>query len=255
MRKVMDCCRNLVCIESPQYTFTDAVEGSAPNIEAYLHGIPEDMHFMEQVQLDAPPTYLDVQVDMTVSCHTTPTQCTWAGAVIFAAVEALHAQGCATGLLMSHTVRRLRKYQVLCPIPRDLDMDSVAFLFTHPAALRTIVFSIMEHEPSEIRREFGFSRGNGYGTPCRMRAPGVDGVLSIAHITSQFTDNPTYNVPVAQAMLKSLVDTKFRSRKSHVEHRALAGLHARLAQDRQAIAHRFDPRERARAHAVSAQDD
>lgn len=212
MRKVMDCCRNLVCIESPQYTFTDAVEGSAPNIEAYLHGIPEDMHFMEQVQMDAPPTYLDIQVDMTVNCQTSATQATWAGAVIFAAVEALHAQGCSTGLLMSHTVRQNGvKYAVQCPIPADLDMDTLAFLFTHPVTLRTIVFSIMEHEPKELRDFFRFYRGGGYGQPCRLRAPGVDGVLSIAHITSQFTDSPMHNIPIAQAMLKSLVDTKFKS--------------------------------------------
>jgi len=212
MREVMDCVRNLVSIESQQYTFVDAVEGSAPNIEAYLHGIPEDMHYMESVQMDAPPTYLHVQVDMTVNCMTSATQCTWAGAVIFAAIEVLHAQGCATTLLMSHSVARGLddKYSIQCPIPADLDMDTVAFLFTHPACLRTVVFSIMEHEPKEIRDYFRFWKGGGYGRPCRLKADNVDGCLSIAHITSQFSDNAECNIPIAQAMLKSLVDTKFK---------------------------------------------
>jgi hypothetical protein len=217
MRKVMDCVRNLVSIESPQYTFVDAVEGSAPNIEAYLHGIPEDMHFMEQIQMDAPPTFLHVQLDMTVACFTSATQCTWAGAVVFAAIEVLHAQGCATQLLMSHSVSTRgwqgggTKYSIQVPVPSELDMDTVAFLFTHPACLRTVVFSIQEHEPVEVRNLFGFHKGQGYGSPSRCRAAGVDGVLSISHITSQFSNDWDRNVPIAQAMLQSLVDTKFKS--------------------------------------------
>ena len=42
---------------------------------------------------------------------------------------------------------------------------------------------------------------------------------------------------------------------SHIEHRALARRRARFAQDRQAIADRFDSGVRAAAHAVGAEED
>lgn len=212
MRKVLDCCRNLVSIESPQYQFHDAIEGSAPNIEAYLHGIPEDMHHMEEVQMDAPPSYLSIQCDMTVSSWTSTTQLTWAGAVLFAAMEALKAQGCATALTMSHsTAQGEHHYSAYFPVPSDLDMDSVAYLFTHPAALRVIFFSVAEHETKEIRGVYGFRVGRGYGRPTPFRAEGVDGMLSIAHMANMFGDTPAANIDTARKMLQSLVDTKFES--------------------------------------------
>ena len=44
-------------------------------------------------------------------------------------------------------------------------------------------------------------------------------------------------------------------RQRHVDHRALAGLGARLAQNRQTVAHRFDSRVSAAAEAVGAEEN
>lgn len=226
MKRVMEACHSLIKLESPAQEIVSVNEGGMPNIENYLMGVPEDMNYLVDTKIDAPPSYLKIQCEMAVFCIATPDQLMWAGAVVFAAMEALKAQGCHTELLISHTVGELyndrgtgARVSSIFPLPSLLDMDTVAFLFTHPATFRVVVFSIYEHLPKHVRDRFGFNSHGGYGRPTRMRAEGVDGVLSISHICSMFRtgwgdqDKSTWeaNCKIAQEMLNSLVDTKFQS--------------------------------------------
>ncbi len=46
---------------------------------------------------------------------------------------------------------------------QPVDIDRMAFTFTHPAFLRKIIFGVLETEPEDIRRSFGFSIHSSYG--------------------------------------------------------------------------------------------
>ncbi len=216
MKKIMEKVYNVVRFDSPQYEFVDKIEGCAPNIEAYLHGIPEDMHALEEVVQEQMPTFLTIQCEMFISCFTTPEQCMWAGACVFAAMEILKGQGCSTTLVMSHSSGGRggpgeNYWQSAFPIPNNLDMDTLAFLFTHPSVFRTIIFSMQEHEPDNIRNMFGFYHGGYYGYPCRVKLAQANAHLAIQNIVRNFNSNDEHNKKQAQDFVTYLVATKFES--------------------------------------------
>jgi hypothetical protein len=172
------------------------------------------MFFLSPVEKDAPPSFLHLQVEGSFSCCITATQATWAGATLFAACEALHAQGCAVQILLTNTAsnchgRHDNIWQYQVPIPINLDIDTMSFLMTHPSIHRIITFSIMEHESEEIRNLFGFHDRGGYGYPSILKCPNVDVLLSYNTLAAQFTNNPEQNLTIAQQVLKILVDSKF----------------------------------------------
>lgn len=214
MKEVLNCVRNLIRLKSPQYEFAECPEGSAPNIEAFLQGMPDDMFFLSPVELEAPPSILSVQFEMCYSAQVTREQSTWAGATVFAAMEALRAQGCAVQPILTHThnahhSRHGDNWQAVVTIPNSLDLDTLSFLFTHPSVLRVMVFSMMEHESKEIRYHFGSYQGGGYGFHATLKNPQADVLLWIQSICQLFQDgNPAHNLLTAQTMLQTLVDTK-----------------------------------------------
>lgn len=213
MKQVLDCVRNLIRLKSPQYEFAEAVDGSSPNIEAFLQGQPEDMFFLSPVELEAPPTVLTVQFEMAYAAQITTTQAIWAGATVFAAMEALRAQGCAVQPILTHTVtdRKSDYWQSTVAVPNSLDLDTLSFLFTHPSVLRRIVFSIMEHESQDIRQKFAFGRNyGGYSYPANLKNSNAEIQISIANICYHFRNDEASNIPIAQKMLQTLVDTKFQ---------------------------------------------
>jgi len=223
MRKVIDCVRNIIKIETPIYEFHDDIEGFAPNVEAFIHGAPEDMFAMEPIRQDAPPTYVCVQIENAVSAMISADQLTWAGATLFAAIEAMRIQGCNAELLLTYSVSPSsdgwgfgggtggRMWMCGTPVPNTLDMDTLAFLFTHPACFRNVVFSMMEHENKETREHFGFKHGHGYGRPSLVKAAAADVYLRSQDMCLHFSGNWDANVQTAQMMLNKLVDTKFES--------------------------------------------
>lgn len=213
MKKVMDCVRNIIKIETPVYEFHDDIEGMAPNVEAYLQGAPEDMYMMEPIRHDAAPTFVQAQIELCVSSYITADQMTWTGAVLFAAIEGLRMQGCQVEMLMSFSVKSMytdNLWMACIPVPYSLDMDTLAFLFTHPACLRTIGFATMEHESKEVRQNMRFQLGSGYGRPTLIKSVTADVYLSAKDMAKQFTNDWDTNVLRAQKFLNVLVDTKFQ---------------------------------------------
>lgn len=210
MRSILESIHNTITLVSPQYEFSNDIEGSSPDVQAYIEGRPDDMFFLSPVEKDAPPSFISLQLDMTANAGISTTQMSWAGATIFAAMECLRAQGCAVSLLLTHTTQSYSDsiWQSQMPIPNNIDLDSLSFLLTHPSVLRVIVFSIMEHEPEEIRQDMNFFHVGGYGRAALLKNPNCDVQLSIARMSQLFYPEDRPNLEIAQRVLKVLVDTK-----------------------------------------------
>lgn len=214
MLSILNTIRNSIRLDCITHEFFPSVEGSAPNIEAYIQGIPEDMFHMEEIQVNAPPTFIQLQVDCGFPHNVTAEQMIWAGATLFASMEALRTQGCAVNLLLTHSVASSRsdaQYQTSVPVSNNIDIDTLSFLLTHPSTLRRIVFCIREHEPEDIRRRMGFYRGGGYGMTTTIKNPNSNICLSLAGLAYRFSSSPEFNLTTAQTILKNLIDTKYES--------------------------------------------
>lgn len=208
MKKVLEALTSQITLESPQYVFCSSVEGSAPNVEAYVQGLPEDMFTFEQVTQDAPPSVLTAQLELRYNAGVSKESMTLAGAVIFAAMEALKMQGCAVSVLASYTVRGPRVWQITIPIPNYTDMDTLAFIYTHPAMLRTMIFATEEKESDTIRREFGFHSGAGYGCPGEWKNPEANVMLSMQRLTYMLASERN-SMECAKRVFNNLVVSKF----------------------------------------------
>lgn len=209
MRSVLAALQNGIQLPTMHDHFENAVSGCAPNVEAYIQGIPEDMFVISQIEADAPPSILTVQFELAYNASITIEQANLGGAVVFAAMEALRMQGCAVTALMTHTVKNRHTdstWQASCPIPNNLDLDTLSFVFSHPAMLRVLMFSIMEHEPAHIRAEYEFDISGGYSFAHNLRHPSADQMITMNQICQH-----TYTMEQAQRVFQKLVESKFKS--------------------------------------------
>lgn len=202
-------------IQLPSYVdvFENDVAGCAPDINSYLQGIPEDMFVISQIPMEAPPEQLTVQLEMCMSGGFDTKTTAMAGAILFAAAQALRMQGCNVHFLLCYTFQmKDYKVQFSVDVPNHLDLDTLAFLFTHPACFRVIVFSMMEHEPHEIRRIFNAYTNGGYGYPGHEKIERSDVMLTLQkfciELRNEF-DTPE-NIPAMQTKVRQLIDSKFQ---------------------------------------------
>lgn len=208
MKKVLDALTSQITLESPQYVFCNSIEGCAPNVEAFIQGLPEDMFDFEQVTMDAPPSVLTVQLELRYNCGVSIESMTLAGAVLFAATEALKMQGCCVNVLGSYTVLANRVWQITIPIPNTTDLDTLSFVYTHPAMLRTMIFATEEKETDAIRKEFGFHNAAGYGMPSEWKNPEADVMLSMQRLT-MILHAERNSMACATRIFNNLVASKF----------------------------------------------
>lgn len=207
MKKVLEALNASIRLPAMYDEFFSSVEGCAPNVEAYIQGIPEDMFVISQIEADCPPSTLNLQFEMTFNCYVRKETAEIAGAVVFAAMEALKMQGCAVTAFLTHTSQSgNHMWQSSIPLPNNLDLDTLAFIFGHPAMLRVLTFSVMEHEQEKIRNIMTFHNRGGYGQAALLKNPQADIQLNMA----QICDN-CYTIEQAQKAFQKLVETKFKS--------------------------------------------
>lgn len=198
-------------LPSLEYEFVPDVEGCAPDVEAYLQGSPYDMIQMQPITLDAPPSFLTIQLELAYRAGTDVSTAALAGAIIFAAMEGLRLQGCHVEMIITYTSEyNYNKWQGAFPINSTLDIDTAGFIFTHPSMLRRIVFGMMEQETDEIRKQLGFYTSAGYGHTYHLQNPRAEYMISIPMITNAIS--ATHNrMEKAKDIFQNLVASKFKS--------------------------------------------
>ena len=216
MQEILAAIKSTIKLPTIEQYIESDIEGSCPNVEAFVQGLPEDMFAFKEIERDQTPTFINVQLEACVSAFVQPFQMQMVGAALYAAMESLKAQGIAIQYTLTHTVAtsysRKEIWQSQVPISANLDLDSTSYLLTHPSVLRTIVFSLMEHEDESTRNLFGFQTGKGrrtgYGSPCDVRMPEANVFLTMNRLTQLIT-SPAQAIAQATKLAQDLVDSKF----------------------------------------------
>lgn len=149
--------------------------GDEVDIDAYLRGQPEQM-IGYQLCHDQQGKQATMLVNCSLPSRVSAECIMRRGGALYAAIEALRADGYSLGLTMAEAscpdfARQVAGVEYRVPVvhPGDyLDVDTAAFCLANPAFLRRGVFAVNEHESSALRREMGFHREGGYGTPTTL---------------------------------------------------------------------------------------
>lgn len=145
--------------------------GDEVDIDNFLLGRPD--HMIEYpLRYDASGKQATAFMNCSVSHRVSAERIMQRGAAVLVAIEALRAEGYSLGLTMTQAVSEdntMVEYHVPVIHPGDfLDIDTVAFCTAHPSFLRRLIFSLNEHESTELRRRMGFYAGGRYGIPTEV---------------------------------------------------------------------------------------
>lgn len=217
VKTILAALQHLIKLPTLSETIDNDVEGVTPDIEASIQGRPEDMIIFPSVEVDAPPSILNVQLEMICSSVVTVTQLSYTGAILMAVQERLRMQGCAVHYTLAYTVHNFNQtncWQAYTDLPQTLDIDTMAFVMANPAMMRVIAFSIMEHEPKEVRTIFGINPGGGYGrVPFQRKMDKSDIMLQIQDMAMSLPYNESDILKTACQYVNTLVETKFQKFK------------------------------------------
>ncbi len=153
--------------------------GDEVDIGTFLYGDPEHM-INYPLYYDKQGKQATMLVNFSISSDVSAERIMRRGAALYAAMEVLRADGYSLGLTMVDACTPSGysddivgvEYQIPIIQPGQyLDIDTAAFCLAHPSFLRRLNFAISEHEPEEIRRVMGYTKGGDYGKPCRIFSP------------------------------------------------------------------------------------
>ncbi len=138
------------------------VVGDAPDVGAYLSGVPENMLTFEDGE--RPNRMARVIVNVGASCAVKPETLEARGVIACALVDALERSGFRCEILVVHNTLGangvMYNKRVLLKRAEDpLSMDMLTFPLVHPSMLRRIMFRCLELLPESARRGIG----SGYG--------------------------------------------------------------------------------------------
>ena len=162
--------------------------GSEPCIDRFIAGEMECM--FEDFAVEAPTKgkAMTVVIDAVVTGNVPAEEIFKRGAAVIALVETMTLLGYELEIWTDMSVERGdERWTGLCRVHRagdNIDMDQVVYAIGHPTNLRRLCFGIMEGEPVDVRRKFGFGSpyGSGYGSPCGIHesAEMVDASFTIS---------------------------------------------------------------------------
>lgn len=150
------------------------VSGDEPDIDRFLQGSPDNMVTYSNSDEARVGRVLDFVINVAQHASVDKQEIENRGAAILASVEALKANGYSIGVFAveqcepSGSVHdnKFIRYEIPILEPgQSVNIDTLAFSIMHPSFLRRLIFAANENEPKEIREEFGFRSGGGYGRP------------------------------------------------------------------------------------------
>jgi hypothetical protein len=143
--------------------------GDEPDIDCFLQGVPENMVTLQEYISSGYGKVLRFFLNRTVSCGVDTRVIIRKGVALCSMIKTMTLLGYAIEVTLTIAIKRgNRNYEVFIPVLHagdPINMDTLAFMFIHPAVLRRLCFAVAECEPSEIRNHFGFRDDRDYGIP------------------------------------------------------------------------------------------
>ncbi len=178
--------QDILTHKDEEVSFIFDVAGDEPDVDRYLAGEPEDMvaYYLEDARQGK-----DLKLIVNASQHAfvRSDAIIRRGIAIAVALEAVSAAGYGVQLELAEKCAPSGYYggastlEYRIPVigsGQYMDVDALSFSIVSPSFLRRLVFALNENEPADIRDEFGFYEGHGYGMPQNIEPkPGEKAVV------------------------------------------------------------------------------
>lgn len=161
-------CIDELLFHTTRLSYSMDVVGDEPDIDCFLQGVPENMATLQENISSGYGKILRFFLNRIVSCSVSANVIIRKGVALFSMIKAILMLGYTVEItLVVSSENNGCHYEVFIPVLHagdPLNIDTLAFMFIHPAVLRRLYFAIAECESAEIRSLFGFidDRG-GYG--------------------------------------------------------------------------------------------
>ena len=147
------------------------IAGSMPDVGRFLAGVPDNMMTWSRIESHAPA--IRIVINQAASSGISSEQIMNRGAVVCALIDLLESSGKRCEIVAVAAVaddwsayrHKLEIAVMLKQADEPLQIDKVAFMLAHPAALRRIGFALMETLPEDFRHTIGITPTGDYGTP------------------------------------------------------------------------------------------
>ena len=149
-----------------------SVVGSGVDVGRYVIGMPDCMSYQDSYLSDrfhATPKFVNVVVNVTFCCARSYRYILKRGLDIISAINTLETNNVKTRVILLVNIREYDYlYRIFINIKDYQDvfyLEKLMFPIAHTSFFRRLVFSAAEREPKEVRKQFGFYKGDGYGQP------------------------------------------------------------------------------------------
>jgi len=145
--------------------------GDEPDVDLFLQGEPEHMVTLHEAIRPQYGKVMRFILNRTANAGVSSDRIVRRGVALLTAMETLIILGFTVEMMVMFACERgiyqLEQYMPILHAGDPINLDTLAFMFLHPAVLRRLCFAANECEPTEIRDQFGFVDHGGYGSSCR----------------------------------------------------------------------------------------
>jgi hypothetical protein len=197
---------------SQQLTEHIDVAGDEPNIDLFLQGNPEHMTTLHQTITAQRGKIFSFYVHRGTPGFTDYKRIIRRGVSLLLVFDVLRLLGYSfevTIVFANQNYDGSDTYEFYVPIIHagdPINTDTLAFMLCHPAVLRRLAFAARENEPNDIRKEFEFFTGGGYGESISAFGFPAGGVY-IGH-TQGLHKHDSEIVPYAKEVLHNISERR-----------------------------------------------
>ncbi|EKE20443.1 MAG: putative phage protein [uncultured bacterium] len=164
-----------------RFSCSTDVAGDEPDIDCFLQGIPENMITLQEHISSGYGKVLRFFLNRSASCNIDSSAIIRKGIALVSMIKTMMLLGYTVEVSLTMAARENGlNYEVFIPVLHagdPINLDTLAFMFIHPAVLRRLFFAVTECESTDIRSRFGFEDEEGYGTPTQPLCAPEDVVL------------------------------------------------------------------------------